>query len=136
MKKVFAFLFFMVTLSVSAQETNQVQTDTEQQLAFDRMALYQLQNDLYVAGNLIEKGGKLKNASIALTVVGGAVGGAGITYSVVKGNKDLALVSSAITVGFGLTALILNIVGNNKIKKGGRVLKNFQLTPNGVSITL
>ena len=86
------------------------------------------------SGEYIEKGGKILNASLAVGVVGGFVGGS-LFASATLFEKPMLNIPGYVIIGTtALTSLILAFVGNSYIKLGGRILKGFEL--NGTEVRL
>ena len=96
-----------------------------------------LSTSLYKAGDLIEYGAQLKNTGLAIGVVGGVIGAGIISlgYTEKKDNNKGDLIAGASIAGVAvLTSLILTIVGNNNINKGGKILKNIEFNANGINV--
>lgn len=94
-----------------------------------------LQDALNRSGELIKKGGTMKNVAITCTVVGGVVGGTLISVGAYQQNKSLYTAGSVVTAAFGLTAFILDVIGNKRIKEGGKLLQNVQFSGNAIQVT-
>lgn len=88
------------------------------------------------SGRLIELGAKEKNISYALGIGGGAVGGALIGIGVSQESKALTIAGGVITGSFGIAALVLDIVGNNHIKRGGEMMRRVRINGTGISVKL
>jgi len=88
------------------------------------------------SGRLIELGAKEKNISYALGLGGGALGGALIGIGVSQQSQTLTIVGGVITGGFGLAALVVDIIGNKHIKRGGEIMRRVRIDGAGISVKL
>lgn len=86
------------------------------------------------SGRLIELGAKEKNISYALGFGGGALGGALIGIGVSQQSQALTIVGGVITGGFGLAALVVDIIGNKHIKQGGDLMRRVRINGTGISV--
>ena len=105
---------------------NKIQLSSEKELTLDEV--------LNESGRLIELGGREKNISYALAFGGGAVGGALIGIGLHKNKQPLTIAGGVITGGFGLAALILDIIGNTHIKQGGALMSKVRIDGTGISV--
>ncbi len=130
MKKIIFFLALMFAVCVYAQNSSQTTSsiDTTNQMT------YQLQNMLNKSGSLIEAGARLKNNSITIAVVGGIVGGTLTGIGAYKNMPEVYIPGAVVTGASGLAAFIINMIGNKRIKEGGRILRKVQLSGNGVTV--
>lgn len=94
-----------------------------------------IEHTLKKSGELIEWGGHLKNMSITFAAIGSVLGGTIAGIGSVNGASEFYVVGGVIAGGMGIAALIMDIMGNNKIKEGGRILRNVQLQGNGIKVT-
>lgn len=76
-------------------------------------------NDINLGGYYIEKGSKLKNYAIILQLVGGGIAILGATQ---EDGATIAMVGGVIAV----VSIPINVIGNSKISKGGRLIKNYK----------
>ena len=88
------------------------------------------------SGRLIELGAKEKNISYALGIGGGAVGGALIGIGASQGSQALTIVGGVIAGGFGIAALVVDIIGNKHIKRGGEIMRRVRIDGAGISVKL
>jgi hypothetical protein len=86
------------------------------------------------AGALIEKGGRQNVTSICLGLIGGTIGGGLIGLGFANGNSGLTISGEVVCAVAGVTSLVLFIVGNTNIKKGGAMMRKIQFTGNGVNV--
>ena len=93
-----------------------------------------LKNMLNKSGNLIESGARLKNHSITIAVVGSVAGGIMTGIGVYQNTPELYIPGAIVAGGCGIASFILNVIGNKRIKAGGRVLHKVQLSGNGVTV--
>jgi len=75
-------------------------------------------NNLNLGGYYIEKGAKLKNTSIVMNLIAAGICGLALTQ---EEPGQLIVVGGVIS----LVSLPINIMGNSKIAKGGRLIKKF-----------
>lgn len=107
---------------------NKIEMSSEKELTLDEV--------LNESGRLIELGAKEKNISYALGIGGGAVGGALIGIGVRQDSKALTIVGGVITGGFGIAALVVDIIGNKHIKQGGKMMRRVRIEGTGISVKL
>lgn len=105
---------------------DKIQQSSEKELTLD--------NVLNESGRLIELGAKEKNISYALGIGGGAVGGTLLIIGTAKNEQALTIVGGVIAGGFGIAALVLDIIGNKNIKRGGELMRRVQISGTGISV--
>ena len=101
-----------------------------------QLKLNDLEKFVSYGGDLIETGAMINNYGIAADIVGGVIAGVGCGISAVSGNHTGIYVSASIGGAFCLAGLILHIVGNNKIGKGGALLRHVNFSGSGVSFSI
>jgi len=129
MKKIFVLIVLFFAVAAYAQ--NAPQTNPLPRAG----STYQLDQVLNTAGQLIEQGSRFKNNAIAVTLVGSVVGETLVLIGTYQQLDELVIAGGVITLGCGVAALVLDIVGNKKIKEGGRILSNVKFTGTGLSVS-
>ena len=98
-----------------------------------------LEDLFHESGALIERGAKEKLASFIVIGAGGMAGGSllGVGLATRDANNGLGLTvaGGVIMYACGVAAVILNIVGNVHIKKGGELMRRVQIKGNGISVS-
>lgn len=93
-----------------------------------------LEDLFHYSGSMIELGGRKKNQSIAVGVVGGVLGGVLAGVGVGIGSQPLYIAGGVVALGFGIASFVLNIRGNYYIREGGRILREVQVSGNGITV--
>lgn len=83
----------------------------------DSPSLYK--NNINLGGYYIEQGAKLKNTSMLVGIIGVFIGTVGLSQDI---PEPFIIIGGAMV----LATIPINIVGNNKIAKGGRLIKTFE----------
>ncbi len=96
--------------------------------------LQKLMSVMSESGEMIELGGMKKNLSVVVGVVGGVMGGVLIGVGASLGSTPLYIAGGVVSFGLGLASFILNIQGNNYIRKGGTIMRNVRVDGNGLSV--
>lgn len=98
-----------------------------------------LEDLFHESGALIERGAKEKLASFIVIGAGGMAGGSllGVGLATRDANNGLGLTvaGGVIMYACGVAAVILNIVGNVHVKKGGELMRRVQIKGNGISVS-
>ena len=98
-----------------------------------------LEDLFHESGTLIEKGAKEKLASIIVIgagcVAGGSLLGVGLATRNADSGLGLTIAGSAVMSACGVAAIVLNIVGNVHVKKGGELMRRVQIKGNGISVS-
>lgn len=96
-----------------------------------------LEDLFHESGALIERGAEEKLASFIVIGAGGAAGGALLGLATRDANSGLGITiaGGAIMCACGVAAVVLNIVGNVHIKKGGELMRRVQIKGNGISVS-
>jgi len=98
-----------------------------------------LESLLHESGALIERGAREKNAAIAVGLAGGGVGGIILGIGLIKqtdNNGQGAIIAGGAIMGASaVAALVVNMIGNRHIKKGGELMRRVQFKGNGVSVS-
>lgn len=76
-------------------------------------------NDIKLGGYYIENGSKLKNYSLFLQIIGAGIATLGATQ---EDGNSIVMVGGVLA----LASIPINVIGNCKISKGGRLIKNYK----------
>ncbi len=87
------------------------------------------------SGALIEQGAREKNIAIALYIIGGGAGGSLTAIGLYKQSTATTVFGGIFIGGFGIAALVMDILGNVHIKQGGELMRRVQIKGNGISVS-
>ncbi len=94
-----------------------------------------LEDLLNESGTLIEQGAREKNIAIALCLIGGAAGGTLTSIGLYNQSTTVTVFGGVVIGGFGIAALVMDILGNKHIKQGGELMRRVKIKGNGISVS-